>query len=60
MSEWISVEDQLPEDGEMCVVLSDRYAKGFAIESYFVDIPLWPKLGITHWIPLPQPPETNQ
>ncbi|MOA31070.1 hypothetical protein D3C78_1522080 [compost metagenome] len=61
MSEWISVEDRLPPedqpvlcwcndgDTEACEVASHH-------NSFFID---WSHelLPVTHWMPLPEPPE---
>ena len=65
--EWISVEDRLPEFGEEynCVqVLDDvgnpvtSITEYYAIEKIFcypgTDIE---QKGITHWMPLPEPPK---
>ena len=55
-SEWIRVEDRLPEDGQF--VLS------FGCEVYVLEYrqKLWwdcdePINKITHWMPLPEPPK---
>lgn len=57
---WISVNDRLPEetsdylvfDGEMCCTVA-AYKNG--IWEVFADF--WSPDEITHWMPLPEPPE---
>ena len=56
MSEWIPVEDRLPE--ETCRVLA--YHKGFGVfEAGYDKRNNWGSLrtSITHWMPLPEPPK---
>lgn len=73
MSEWISVEDRLPElvDGGVLVYFSRTDAvETVNIEDYFRQITaglddagnqkhtLWAiSQGVTHWMPLPPPPD---
>lgn len=64
MSYWISVEDRMPEVNESVIVCcktpwgSDvfdghRYRKaGFVRDDYFSET-----AGVTHWMPLPEPPK---
>ena len=53
MSEWISVKDRLPEHGQLVLVCGDYWN----IEKY----PHWSGTfdcpGVTHWMPLPDPPK---
>ena len=60
MSEWISVDDRLPDNGMVLTYWTDK-----TIETYEFDIldyaagwcrPLGNHL-ITHWMPLPEPPK---
>lgn len=58
--EWISVKDRMPEEGEVVLVYNAK------LDSMYVDYPLYlgePKLhfdaGVTHWMPLPQKPESE-
>jgi len=58
MSEWISVEDRMPEPGELVVVAGyGTFAIGFYVQK------LWYITGIegfespTHWLPIPDLPE---
>lgn len=64
MSEWISVEDRLPEEGER--VLIHRIGEPISID-YTIDLtpepPIWACLWddewakVIHWMPLPEPPK---
>ena len=61
-SEWISVEDRLPESSKRYLTFSSFYMQ-IVTAYYSVDRRMW--LGvcrageITHWQPLPPPPTTN-
>ena len=61
MSEWISVEDRLPDADMHYLVHSKRYGvqidryKGFWEGDYPVE-----DLIVTHWMPLPQPPKDTK
>jgi hypothetical protein len=69
MSEWISVEDRLPEDSHdnQLLLWNGVYARiGICLGSAkykqlcFYTIHEQRLNGITHWMPLPQPPETDK
>ena len=49
VQEWISVEDRLPEEGEHILVC---YIDGWICDQH---API--DNGITHWMPLPEPPK---
>jgi len=66
MSEWISVEDRLPEQGDYSVFAAFDNGSVEPVSSYnfptdMVHVEDWlrdkvtPK--ITHWMPLPEPPK---
>lgn len=65
MSEWISVKDRMPEN-QNDVIVCDVHGNIFAAY-YFPHIYGWQyaftaepcKYEITHWRPLPQPPESE-
>lgn len=69
MSEWISAEDRLPEAGIVLVANSKIVRTGYYIHKYkyktvsdFEGEWSWSDSGfwndpITHWMPLPEPPE---
>jgi hypothetical protein len=70
MSEWISVEDRLPEHKERVLgywaALEDGAYEGIEI-SWRANSNIWTSYfvpgfsEITHWMPLPEPPEkTNE
>ncbi len=71
MSEWISVEDRLPElkDDSVLAFFPNGSIETVHIEDYFDDITCgidpfgvqrytkwYISHGITHWMPLPSPP----
>lgn len=70
MSEWVSVKDRLPETDDMVLVLASGKPRenitlvdafelaeydpeGWSLETY----PEWMDAKVTHWMPLPEPPE---
>ncbi len=69
-SQWISIEDRLPEREDYVFVCVDLGAEGilritaihttagwyFLSDSKYIKIP-W---KVTHWIKLPEPPKTTQ
>ncbi len=50
--EWISVEDRLPEKPMTCLV----YVEHYGIYVSFYNEGFYTKY-VTHWMPLPEPPE---
>lgn len=58
---WISVDFNLPPDGSSVIMYSPTYGpiKNFmTINVFFRDALV--SMGITHWMPLPQPPNASQ
>lgn len=74
MSEWISVRDRLPEStGEYVLVLASgkpsenvtlvqayKLAEFDANDGWILEMyPEWENPTVTHWMPLPEPPEED-
>lgn len=65
--EWISVTERLPEDGGMYLVFNPKRAVAkVATVRYSLQSRRWCGVealsyieGITHWMPLPEPPERS-
>ena len=66
MSEWISVEDRLPEETGQVIVGCNKtggivrcinWFEGRWREDYDEPLPKWITKDFTHWQPLPDPPE---
>ncbi|MBR3753372.1 MAG: DUF551 domain-containing protein [Ruminiclostridium sp.] len=53
MSEWISVQERLPGDGAGVLVFLDTGAMYISWQWRGK----WDEKGVTHWMPLPKPPE---
>ncbi len=68
MSEWIKVEDKLPNDAQLVLFRLAHRAKtekgiylagcGTFETEYCCD--WYSPDDVTHWMPLPQPPETDK
>ena len=68
MSEWISVKERLPEHGEVVLVCDNREATPYiglwTLEPNIGGGDCWndeagwwrPFAEVTHWMPLPEPP----
>ena len=56
--EWVSVEDRLPEKGDLVITVSDHGDTSSLYSEYFEGTKFWSKAfnNITHWMPLPSPP----
>jgi hypothetical protein len=67
LQEWISVKDRLPEQTDPATAvlgITERgrchivyYFKGVTSEEFTGFYDICAKRGITHWMPLPQPPK---
>ena len=64
--QWISVEEALPEPGQMVLVYcrSQMYKKHITVSTYTADYSYtrrcyWSRRirNVTHWMPLPEPPK---
>jgi hypothetical protein len=61
MNEWISVKDRLPEDGDVVVTYSvpnRRISHCECLKSYVTQYGNYAE--ITHWMPLPAPPNEKE
>lgn len=65
-NEWISVEEKLPENGQIVLfhqkdgfIYCAEYFVGKELMSpeWFIDNDSWNAKVVTHWMPLPAPPE---
>jgi hypothetical protein len=58
MSEWISVNDRLPEKNQLVLIYApDTDQLKIRIGLFDKEINIYHNLGITHWQPLPEPPK---
>jgi len=67
MSKWISVKERLPEvDTQVLIYYSDTMTTGFQASEapmsneaipYWINSEIGCDLPVTHWMPLPNPPE---
>lgn len=62
-SEWISVKERLPENGQVVLAYSNfwkeetRMCTNYYTDGEFVTYPAFEKtINVTHWQPLPAPP----
>lgn len=67
MSEWISVKDRLPEDNGKYLVCvdGDKINPPYVITWWFwngkfEDFQYFPSRHVTHWMPIPEPPEVEE
>ena len=64
MNEWISVEDELPSSHSGSVLMATKHgvAEGHFLENKWCQYRWSCSLGkeeVTHWMPLPEPPNTK-
>jgi len=66
MSEWISVQDRLPVPGERVLIATHKFVgEGYLGYSgprkewmrFDLDVKNYFGMIVTHWMPLPEPPE---
>ena len=65
-NEWVSVEERLPENGQIVLfhqkdgfIYCAEYFAGNALmpPGWFIDNDCWDAKEVTHWMPLPAPPK---
>lgn len=59
MPKWISVEDRLPNDGDLIAIKDQIDYEAGVVKNKYGD--LWWRFSFdpTHWMPLPQPSEDS-
>jgi hypothetical protein len=68
VSEWISVDDRMPENNAICLVCGKkggmRVARAYVTRTYVGKSYIWwtvvgtgKSFNATHWMPLPEPPK---
>lgn len=66
MSKWISVKDKLPKEFRQVIVCREKAKGEFVVEAGCKDVQDWWKVygtrtkKVTHWMPLPAPPEVKK
>jgi len=68
MSEWISVDERLPKDKQMCLVygtvyyVPDEQSKEIMVTKFYEEFGFVEQIhaNITHWMPLPEPPKMKR
>jgi hypothetical protein len=71
-SQWISTDERLPDDGEDCLIVMREDEDGqreVEMAEWNAQTKAWQQLSgmllvvpgywITHWMPLPEPPEVE-
>ena len=65
-NEWVSVEERLPNDKQIVLfrqkngfIYCAEYFAGNSLcsPSWFIDCDCWEAKEVTHWMPLPAPPD---
>lgn len=57
MSEWISVKDRLPKEGDRVVVFRSSRFVNQKIHLIYWQVSDPSDFHVTHWMPLPTPPK---
>jgi hypothetical protein len=70
--EWISMDERLPEDGEDALIVmppDDEGDREVEMAEWHAEAKVWKQLSgmllavpgywVTHWMPLPEPPEVK-
>lgn len=66
MREWIPVTERLPEPFRPVIVCREKGKGEYIVEQGFKDVGDWWKVygtrtkNVTHWMPLPEPPEEER
>lgn len=62
-NEWISVEDRLPEEPMQNIIVANKLGKvcvaiySLEEEMFYIMCGKNNTFGVTHWMPMPEPPE---
>ena len=68
-NEWISVEDRLPEKGQIVlfhqkdgfICCAEYFAENLILSTgLLIDNDCWEAEEVTHWMPLPESPDSRQ
>ena len=61
MSNWISVEERMPHYGERVLITEGHavFEASLSISHKWVRCGIGWAEGVTHWMPLPEPPEVE-
>lgn len=60
-SEWVSVDERLPEESDCYLVnIINHFGLDFVIFTYYTKGYGWGVPDVTHWMPLPAPPTVKE